>query len=126
MPCMTCAKRILVLFGSCAIAAAQGIQPADLWKQPVPAADHKLAYGQDALQFGELRLPKTKGPYPVVILVHGGCYVDRLPRRDPRDTTFEPLRPLAAALAEAGSLPGISNTGVPEIAAADGLAPFSI
>jgi acetyl esterase/lipase len=28
--------------------------------------------------------------------------VDRLPRRDPRDTTFEPLRPLAAALADAG------------------------
>ena len=84
------------------MAAAQGIQPADLWKQPVPAADHKLAYGQDALQFGELRLPKTKGLYPVVILVHGGCYVDRLPGRDPRDTTFEPLRPLAAALSEAG------------------------
>jgi acetyl esterase/lipase len=28
--------------------------------------------------------------------------VDRLPRRDPRDTSFEPLRPLAAALADAG------------------------
>lgn len=99
---MKCAGAILVLFGSCAITVAQGIQPADLWKQPVAAADHKLAYGQDPLQFGELRLPKTRGPYPVVILVHGGCYVDRLPGRDPRDTTFEPLRPLAAALTEAG------------------------
>ena len=99
---MTWAKPILILLASCAVAAAQGIQPADLWKQSAPAADHKLAYGQDALQFGELRLPNTKGPYPVVILVHGGCYVDRLPGRDPRDTTFEPLRPLAAALAEVG------------------------
>lgn len=54
------------------------------------------------MQFGELRLPKTKGPHPVAILVHGGCFVDQLPRRDPRDTAFEPLRPLAAALADAG------------------------
>ena len=82
--------------------AAQGIQPAVLWKQPVADADRKLAYGKDALQFGELRLPKAPGPHAVVILVHGGCFVNRLPRRDPRDTSFEPLRPLAAALADAG------------------------
>ena len=87
---------------ACTVIAAQRIQPADLWKRPVAAADRKLAYGRDALQFGELRLPKTKGPYPAVILVHGGCWVDRLPGRDPRDTTFEPLRPLAEALADAG------------------------
>ncbi|HEV2445798.1 MAG TPA: alpha/beta hydrolase, partial [Candidatus Sulfopaludibacter sp.] len=85
-----------------AVMMAQAIQPADLWKQAVPEADKKLSYGKDPLQFGELRLPKTKGPHSVVVLVHGGCFVDRLPRRDPRDTTFEPLRPLAAALTEAG------------------------
>lgn len=85
-----------------AIITAQGIQPADLWKQPVTEADQKLAYGKDTLQFGELRLPKTKGSHPVAILVHGGCFVDQLPRRDPRDTAFEPLRPLAAALADVG------------------------
>ena len=88
-----------------AIITAQGIQPADLWKQPVTEADQKLAYGKDTLQFGELRLPKTKGSHPVAILVHGGCFVDQLPRRDPRDTAFEPLRPLAAALANVGVAP---------------------
>jgi acetyl esterase/lipase len=81
---------------------AQSIQPSDLWKQQVVDADRRVAYGVDALQFSELRLPKTNGPHPVVVLVHGGCFVDRLPGRDPRDTTFEPLRPLAAALADAG------------------------
>jgi acetyl esterase/lipase len=62
-----------------AVLTGQSIQPADLRKQSVADADRKLAYGKGELQFGELRLPKTKGPYPVVILVHGGCYVDRLP-----------------------------------------------
>jgi len=81
---------------------AQNIQPADLWKRSVADADRKLAYGSDPLQFGELRLPGTKGPHRVVILVHGGCYVDRLPSRDSRDTTFETFRPMAAALADAG------------------------
>lgn len=99
---MTLAKLLCVLITGCAALTAQNIQPADLWKQSVADADRKLAYGKDDLQFGELRLPKTKGPHPVVVLVHGGCFVDRLPKRDPRDTTFEPLRPLAAALADAG------------------------
>jgi acetyl esterase/lipase len=96
-------RRLLVVLLVCRAAmTAQSIQPTDLWKQQVADADRRLAYSKDDLQFGELRLPKTKGPHPVVVLVHGGCFVDRLPRRDPRDTTFEPLRPLAAALADAG------------------------
>ena len=95
--------RLMVMFlAGCAVIVAQRVQPADLRMQPVADADRKLAYGKDDLQFGELRVPKMKGPHPVVVLVHGGCYVDRLPRRDPRDTTFEPLRPLAAALTDAG------------------------
>ena len=95
-------RLLFVLLSIPAMIAAQNIQPADLWKQSVADPDRKLAYGKDALQFGELRLPKTKGPYPVVILVHGGCFLDRLPRRDPRDTALDPLRPLAVALAGEG------------------------
>lgn len=77
---MAFVRLMLVLVTGCAVITAQGIQPAELWKQSVAQADGKFAYGKDAaLQFGELRLPKAKGPYPVVILVHGGCFVDRLP-----------------------------------------------
>ena len=85
----------------CSAASAQ-ISPTDLLKETVSDADHILAYGPDPLQFGELRLPKAKGPHPVAIVVHGGCYVDRLPGRDPRITTYALLRPLAAALTDAG------------------------
>lgn len=34
----------------------------------------RLAYGTDALQFGELYLPTGEGPHPVVILIHGGYW----------------------------------------------------
>jgi len=40
-----------------------------------PAADHVIAYGQDKLQFAELRLPQGEGPFPVMVLIHGGCWL---------------------------------------------------
>lgn len=37
----------------------------------------RIAYGEDQWQFGELRVPKTEGPHPVVIVVHGGFWYDK-------------------------------------------------
>ena len=48
---------------------------ADALALPRPAADHRLSYGEDPLQFGELRLPDGVGPHPVVIVIHGGCWL---------------------------------------------------
>lgn len=42
---------------------------------PEPAADHVIAYGDDPLQFGELRLPEGDGPFPVIVFMHGGCWM---------------------------------------------------
>jgi len=39
-----------------------------------PPPDHTIAYGSAPQQFGHLRLPNGKLPYPVVIFIHGGCY----------------------------------------------------
>src|SRR5580658_8796823 len=47
----------------------------DILKPPFPKADHRIAYGADAQQFGDLRLPKGAGPFPVVIVIHGGCWL---------------------------------------------------
>jgi acetyl esterase/lipase len=48
-----------------------------------PQPQHRLAYGGAAQQFGELWLPSPErfgpGPYPVVLLVHGGCWMAELP-----------------------------------------------
>jgi len=42
---------------------------------PSRPPDHKIAYGSAPQQFGHLRLPKGSGPHPVVIFIHGGCYL---------------------------------------------------
>ena len=46
-----------------------------LSKQP-PPPDHRLPYGSDALQFGDLRLPATRpgAKLPVVVFLHGGWW----------------------------------------------------
>lgn len=40
----------------------------------VGAPDVISAYGTDPLQIGHLRLPEGQGPFPVVVLIHGGCW----------------------------------------------------
>ena len=39
---------------------------------PPPVADARLAYGPEPKQFGDLRLPAGEGPFPLVVVVHGG------------------------------------------------------
>ncbi len=55
------------------VLAMQTLSTQDALKGPFPKADHRVAYGKDPLQFGDLRLPEGKGPYPVAIVIHGGC-----------------------------------------------------
>jgi acetyl esterase/lipase len=39
-----------------------------------PPADERVAYGKSPSQFGDLRLPRTKGPHPTVFYFHGGYW----------------------------------------------------
>ncbi len=41
---------------------------------PLPEPGQRIAYGNGPQQFGELRLPKGHGPFPVIVLLHGGCW----------------------------------------------------
>jgi acetyl esterase/lipase len=50
---------------------------AELSAFPNPAADKRISYGSDPLQFVDLRLPKGPGPHPVMILIHGGCWLSQ-------------------------------------------------
>src|SRR4051812_20221755 len=43
--------------------------------RPPPAADARIAYGPEPLQFGDLRLPPGPGPHPLAVVVHGGVWM---------------------------------------------------
>jgi acetyl esterase/lipase len=66
----------------------------DLLALPQPPADHAIAYGPAPAQVVELRLPKGRGPHPVVVVVHGGCWET--------PWGFDHVRGLAAALTGEG------------------------
>jgi len=46
----------------------------DILTLPPPPADARVPYGSDPNQFGDVRLPKTKGPFPLVMNIHGGFW----------------------------------------------------
>lgn len=56
----------------------------------------RIAYGaDDALQFGELLLPEGDGPFPLAVVIHGGCWRARF-------GSLAAMAPLADALAGEG------------------------
>ncbi|NUQ28373.1 MAG: alpha/beta hydrolase [Acidobacteriaceae bacterium] len=75
--------------------------PMVLLERRVPAGIH-IAYGPDTSQYGELRVPAGDGPFPIAILVHGGCWKARLRQAPPEATSADLLRPLSEALAKTG------------------------
>jgi pimeloyl-ACP methyl ester carboxylesterase len=47
----------------------------DILTDPPPAAaDARLAYGPEPLQFGDLRVPAGAGPFPLALVLHGGYW----------------------------------------------------
>jgi hypothetical protein len=98
---MKCRIGLWLLLLTCTT-AAQTRGPLDLANAQAPPGARRIAYGNELLQFGELRVPSTKGPHPVAIVVHGGCWVAKLGNLDERAVAIDNMRPLAAALTEAG------------------------
>lgn len=82
--------------------AAQNRGPLDLANAAVPPGARRVAYGSAPQQFGELRLPSTTGPHPVAIVIHGGCWLVSVGNLDQRAVALDNMRPLAAALTDAG------------------------
>jgi len=76
-------QRVMTLFLVSVLLACGGpvveenalMSASDVVDLPQPEPDHRLSYGEDPLQFGELRLPEGEGPFPVVIVIHGGCWL---------------------------------------------------
>ena len=75
--------------------AQRPISPRDLDTMPSRPPTARIAYGSDSLQFGDLRIPEGRGPFPVAIIIHGGCWLSRF-------ATLTIMSPLADALAKDG------------------------
>ena len=64
----------------------------DLVGRPRPAPDATIAYGADPLQKADVWLPAGKGPFPTVLMVHGGCWTTSIADRSLMDWIAEDLR----------------------------------
>ena len=65
-----------------AAAVAEPVLLSTFVAQPKPTPDATISYGPMPVQGIDIYLPKTKGPYPVVILIHGGCWMKSTAARD--------------------------------------------
>ena len=89
-------RKLAVLFALATALPAQKehMTAADIAKLPSQAPAAKIPYGAAPQQFAELRLPAGKGAFPVVALLHGGCYGDY--------ATADYTAPMASALLKEG------------------------
>jgi acetyl esterase/lipase len=92
---------VLPLF-LCAALCAQDRGLDEILKLPVSPGARRMAYGSDPQQFGELRVPEGRGPFPVAVIVHGGCWMARLGNLDEHATALDLLRPMAGELTRSG------------------------
>jgi acetyl esterase/lipase len=90
------AAALLSVVASVSIFAGQrALGPADVAALPSKPADTRIPYGSDPEQYGELRLPKGSGPFPVAVVIHGGCWVSNF-------ATLQSSAAMADALRDAG------------------------
>ena len=54
--------------------SAELLKPREVDAIPASPPDRTLAYGSDVNQFGQLFLPQGHGPFPVAVVIHGGCW----------------------------------------------------
>lgn len=64
----------VILATACTGAVAAPMTLADYMALSGPAPTAHVAYGSAPSQYAELFLPEGKGPFPVAVLVHGGCW----------------------------------------------------
>ncbi len=75
--------------------AADRLTWPDLTSRPKPVADATIAYGPDQMQKVDVWLPRSprgKAPFPVVLMVHGGCWTTSIADRSLMNWIADDLR----------------------------------
>jgi acetyl esterase/lipase len=81
----TCLTLIAVVAATSSIAAAQSVD----------AVPQRISYGTAPTSFRELIMPLGSGPFPVAVLLHGGCWLSTR-------SSLADIRAIAAMLAKHG------------------------
>jgi acetyl esterase/lipase len=64
----------------------------DLTSRPLPRPSRQIAYGALPRQVAQLWLPAGDGPFPVVLMVHGGCWLSDIANLSLMNYAAEDLR----------------------------------
>ncbi len=95
-------KLALGAVAAAVLAAAGGSSSAVTWPElaarPHAKADAKIAYGPGSAQFVELWQPAGGGPHPVVVMLHGGCWIKGVADLHLMDYAAEALRKRGVAV----------------------------
>jgi acetyl esterase/lipase len=75
-----------------AIGAVTGCKAATGSGGDAAAGIERIAYGADPLQHVDLWRPEGKGPFPVVLMIHGGCWRTDVATADIMDRAASDLR----------------------------------
>jgi acetyl esterase/lipase len=67
----------LLMLAACPLSAQRLMTPNDLGSLAAGPPTARIAYGPSPLQFVNLRLPHSPGPHPVIVFVHGGCWLSQ-------------------------------------------------
>lgn len=67
---------LLIIFSMKSVQAAEISTANDIKAIKFSEADYRIKYGPNPMQFADLRLPESSaaGPFPVLVLIHGGCW----------------------------------------------------
>jgi acetyl esterase/lipase len=92
---LTLLKRLIIIL--CCLISCESFATQFAWDftSTHQSSEQRISYGNERLQFGELRLPQGRGPFPVVIIVHGGCWIANF-------TNIQNMTKLADALRDNG------------------------
>lgn len=84
-PLLAAVSAIAIVSGAaCARSVESPMSPITwdaLGQRSLPKPGERIAYGHAPQQFGELRVPSGAGPFPVVVLIHGGCWLNQFDYR---------------------------------------------
>lgn len=82
----------LLLMVSAAPSSLTLMSPQEFQSIPTTEPDWVSHYGEATSNFGHLRLPKGNGPFPVAVLIHGGCFRAEFAKLDELSQLAEALR----------------------------------